>query len=97
MAPVAKPTESPSVTNGWESWWRDQVSKDLDRIDNNIVVLRSDFEKACRELRKELGTVDKTSSVDIRALQVQAATWGLLGGGIISTIVGLIVYFVTRG
>ena len=97
MTPPQKTPDTLLEIDGWGQWWRGQVARDLDRLDSNIVVLRSDFEKACRELRKEIGAVDKTASVDIRALQVQAAIWGLLGGSIISAIIGIIVYFVTRG
>ena len=88
---------SSSSAESWEVWWRGHVMRELERLDANTEALRKEFEAACRDIRKEMGGIDKTASVDIRALQVQAASWGVVGGSIISAVIGIVVYFVTRG
>jgi len=74
---------SGSSSEGWENWWRNRVMDEIDRLDNNI-----------EALRKDLSSLDKTSSVDIRDLQVRAAIGGAIGGAIMSVIVGLILFFI---
>ncbi len=74
---------SGGTVEGWENWWRNRVMDEIDRLDNNI-----------EALRKDLSSLDKTASVDIRDLQVRAAIWGAGAGVGVSIVVGLILFFI---
>lgn len=101
------PGPASSTAEAWEAWWRDHVTDELERLNNNEIAIRSEFEAACRAIRAEIqaeltkvrtsiATVDKTSSVDIRDLQVRAAIGGFLGGTAATIIVGIILFLVEQ-
>jgi hypothetical protein len=97
MTPSARAPGTLSTSDdAWEAWWRERVAKDLERLDNNDQAIRKELNDACTAIRKELGLVDKTASVDIRDLQVRAAIGGFLGGTVATIIVGVVLFLIEQ-
>jgi len=87
--------------NGWDEYKR-LVLSEIRRIANFTQETRDKMDEHCRDTRdqvskeyKELSTQISTIKADIRALQIKAGVWGLMGGAI-PVGIALLVWVIER-
>jgi len=65
-------------------------------IRDDISKVRGEMAQIEKNIQKDLATVDKTASVDIRDLQVRAAIAGVIGGVLAGGIMAFVLFLVEK-
>jgi hypothetical protein len=74
-------------TGGDDGWgkWGTHVIIEMQRLDTNL-----------EALRKQVAEIDKTTSVDIRELQVRCCLYGGSAGAVITILIEGLAWFLTH-